>query len=484
MTSSSTPSSAHTITVIDGDGVGPEVTDAALTLIRLSGAPLTVEHADAGGKAFDRGVLSGVPTETIDSIATNRVVLKGPLATPIGHGQKSANVTLRKLFETFANIRPARELPGITTPFSGRGIDLTMVRENVEDLYAGIEHMQTPNVAQCLKLITRLGSQRVAHAAYGWARAQGGGKVTVATKANIMKLTEGMFQRECLAVGELYPEISREHMLIDNTAHQMVIRPEQFDVILTTNMNGDILSDLASGLVGGLGVAPSANIGYDVQMFEAVHGTAPDIAGKDIVNPTAMILSAVMMLRHLGYFAEAETIEQALFATLEAGIVTSDINPATGVGTKAFTAAIAERLGHTATTPSHAYTAMDLVRVDTTDATTTLPNRAPFGVDVFIETSDSPAELGSALESYASGTGLTLQMISNRGTQVWPVGGVGPTCVDHYRCRFQADDPSEEGLAGLPRLLERISSRYRWMHIEKLDMTDSNPLFTTAQGQN
>lgn len=484
MTTHHTDSAPLTITVIEGDGVGPEVTHAALTLIELTGAPVSVEPADAGGKAFDRGVLSGVPQETIDSIATNRVVLKGPLATPIGHGQKSANVTLRKLFETFANIRPARELPGITTPFSGRGIDLTIVRENVEDLYAGIEHMQTPNVAQCLKLITRLGSQRVAHAAYGWARAQGGGKVTVATKANIMKLTEGMFQRESLAVGELYPDITSEHMLIDNAAHQMVIRPEQFDVILTTNMNGDILSDLASGLVGGLGVAPSANIGYGVQMFEAVHGTAPDIAGKDIVNPTAMILSAVMMLRHLGYFVEAEKIEQALFATLEAGIVTSDINRATGVGTKAFTEAIAERLGHTAATPSRPYTAMDLVRVDTTDATVTLPDRAPFGVDVFIETSESPAELGAALESHASGTGLTLQMISNRGTQVWPVGQVGPTCVDHYRCRFRADTASEAGLAGLPTLLERISENYRWMHIEKLDMTGSEPLFTTAQGQN
>jgi isocitrate dehydrogenase len=473
-----------TVTLIEGDGVGPEVTGAARHLIELTGAPLRFEEAIAGGRAFDKGILSGVPGDTIDSISQNRVVLKGPLATPIGHGQKSANVTLRKLFETFANIRPARELPGITTPFSGRGIDLTIVRENVEDLYAGIEHMQTPNVAQCLKLITRLGTQRVAHAAYAWAKAQGSTSVTVATKANIMKLTEGMFQKESLAVGQNYPGITSHHMLIDNAAHQLVVKPEQFDVILTTNMNGDILSDLASGLVGGLGVAPSANIGYEVQMFEAVHGTAPDIAGKDIVNPTAMILSAVMMLRHLGFFEEAESLEQALFLTLEEGIVTSDINPGNGVGTTAFTEAIAARLGKKANTPSRPFAAMDLVQVEVEEATSQLAGRHSWGVDVFVETSAGPAVLGKDLTTYSEGTGLRLQMISNRGTAVWPVGDVSPSCVDHYRCRFQAIGPEAEQLAGLPSLLERIGQKYRWMHIEKLDMAGDEPLFTMAQGQN
>jgi hypothetical protein len=213
------------------------------------------------------------------------VVLKGPLATPLGGGGKSANVTLRKLFETYGNVRPVRELPGVATPFSGRGVDLVIVRENVEDLYAGIEHMQTPGVAQSLKLITRKGCEKIVRLAFELARAEGRPSVHCVTKSNILKLTEGMLQRTFEDVAREYPEIAAHHMLVDNCAMQLVMRPEQFSVLVTTNMNGDILSDLASGLVGGLGFAPSANLGADVAMFEAVHGTAPDIAGQDKANP-------------------------------------------------------------------------------------------------------------------------------------------------------------------------------------------------------
>lgn len=474
---------ATTVTVIPGDGVGPEVTRSAIELIEATGAPISWEFADAGGAAFDRGVESGVPGETIDSISRNTVVLKGPLATPIGHGQKSANVTLRKLFETFANIRPARELPGVRTPFSGRGIDFTIVRENVEDLYAGIEHMQTPNVAQCLKLITRLGSQRVAHAAFGWARAEGHTRVTVATKSNIMKLTEGMFQRECEKVHAHYPDISADHMLVDNAAHQMVVAPEQFGVLVTTNMNGDILSDLASGLVGGLGVAPSANIGYDVQMFEAVHGTAPDIAGKDVVNPTAMILSAIMMLRHLALFDQASQLEQALYRALEDGAHTADLGREGALGTRAFTEAVGERLGTAAKTPSKSFTPLVIPRVEPDQVAYIPGQREGWGVDVFVETSDLPEHLGSTLQQIGAAHGFALSMVSNRGTAVWPVGDVAPSCVDHYRCRFQASS-SHEGDGGLLALLAHISEHYRWMHVEKLEYVDGEPAFTKAQGQN
>ena len=254
------------VTALPGDGIGPEVMNATLKILDAAGAPVEWEVAEAGAKAFERGVVTGVPRETLDSIATNKLALKSPLETPIGYGGKSANVTMRKFFELYANIRPVRELPGIATPFSGRGIDMVIVRENVEDVYAGIEHMQT---------------------------------TTVAHKANIMKLTEGMMKRMGEKVAKEYPGIRAGQVIIDNCAHQLVIRPEAYDVIVTSNMNGDIISDLAAGLVGGLGIAPSANLGDQVAMFEAVHGSAPDIAGKDMANPTALLSAAIMLLRHI-----------------------------------------------------------------------------------------------------------------------------------------------------------------------------------------
>ena len=245
---------------------------------------------------------------------------------PVGHGGKSANVTLRKLFETYGNLRPVRELPGIATPYCGRGIDMIVVRENVEDLYAGIEHMQTPTVAQCLKLISRKGCEKIARLAFETARAEARHTVHCATKANIMKLTEGMMKRVFEQVSADYPEVRAEHIIVDNCAHRMVTSPEMFDVVVTTNMNGDILSDLAAGLVGGLGLAPSANIGDGVAIFEAVHGSAPDIAGKGLANPTAMLLAAAMMLRSAGLGAAAWRLESALAETLRGGCVrTGDV---------------------------------------------------------------------------------------------------------------------------------------------------------------
>ena len=476
--------STPVITVIEGDGVGPEVVGAALMLIDATGVSLECEFAEAGGRAFERGVVSGVPEETLDSIDRTRVVLKGPLATPIGEGGKSANVTLRKMFETFANIRPARELPGIPSPFAGRGVDLVVVRENVEDLYAGIEHMQTPNVAQCLKLVSRLGSRRIAHAGLALAQAEGRSRVTVATKANIMKVTEGLFKREFEAAARDYPNLEAEHMLIDNCAHQMVMRPEQFDVIVTTNMNGDILSDLASGLVGGLGFAPSANLGYDVAMFEAVHGTAPDIAGQDKANPTAMVLSAVMLLRHLSEFAAAEQLEQALFATVEQGIHTIDVPGPSPVGTREFTEAIIAHIGSTSSLSTRTHQELKMPRIFGEDVDQMPGSRAKIGVDIFIETVESPERVGERLAAVSATTSFTLKMISNRGTQVWPEPGTLPTCVDHYRCRFIFDESSRWSDDAVVGLLARVGSVYRWMHVEKLEEHDGASTFTRAQGEN
>ncbi|MGZ5352591.1 MAG: isocitrate/isopropylmalate family dehydrogenase, partial [Actinomycetota bacterium] len=259
------------VTLIPGDGIGPECIRSAQRIVEAAGARVDWEEHRAGAEVFKAGLLSGVPAETIESIGRTRVVLKGPLETPVGFGEKSANVTLRKLFETYANVRPVRELPGVTTPYSGRGIDLVVVRENVEDLYAGIEHMQTPGVAQTLKLISRKGCEKIVRFAFELARAEGRENVACATKANIMKMTEGLLKHTFEEIAPEYPDIESWHVIVDNCAHQLVKRPEQFDVIVTTNMNGDILSDESSALVGGLGYAPSANIGSDVAIFEAVH---------------------------------------------------------------------------------------------------------------------------------------------------------------------------------------------------------------------
>ena len=479
-----TPNSPIPVTVIPGDGIGPEVMTATIALMREAGAALDAEFVEAGEKVFARGVASGVPNETIDSISRTSLVLKGPLATPIGHGGKSANVTLRKFFETFANIRPARELPGVPTPFAGRGIDLVIVRENVEDLYAGIEHMQTPNVAQCLKLISKLGCQRISHAAFAYAKAAGYKSVTVSTKANIMKLTEGMFKHEFEEVAKKYPEISAHHMLIDNCAHQLVMKPEQFEVILTTNMNGDIISDLASGLVGGLGFAPSANLGYEVAMFEPVHGTAPDIMGQDRANPTAMILSAIMLLRNIGQFAPARLLEQALFKTLEDGIHTSDIKTSAGVGTTEFVESIKARIGTQSAFPSRIQERIELEEVTLKESDSHPGSRKKLGVDIFIESEDHPSAVGEKLSRITEGTPYTLKMISNRGTQVWPPTGALPSCVDHYRCRFTIKDYSIWTPESVLDILGRIGRIYRWMHVEKLEQLDGKDAFTKAQGEN
>ena len=334
------------ITVLPGDGIGPEVVESALAIIKATGAAVEFEKCEAGARAFQRGIVTGIPKETVESIERTHVVLKGPLETPIGYGNRSANVTLRTLFETYGNIRPVRELPGVQTAFTGRKLDIVIVRENIEDLYAGIEYMQTPGVAEGLKLISREGCEKIVKLAFAFAIAEERKSVHCATKSNIMKLTEGLLQHTFEEFAPQYPSITSKHILIDNCAHQLAMRPEQFDVIVTTNMNGDILSDLTSGLTGGLGFAPSANIGNDVSIFEAVHGSAPDIAGKNKANPTALVLSAAMMLRHIGEGKAANDVEQAVLVTLESGIRTSDMmgvqNP---TSTTDFTKTVISNLG-------------------------------------------------------------------------------------------------------------------------------------------
>ena len=488
-------SAAHTpktkVTALPGDGIGPEVMAATIRILDAAGAPIEWEYAEAGGKAFERGVVTGVPRETLDSIARNKLALKSPLETPIGYGGKSANVTLRKYFELYANIRPVRELPGIQTPFSGRGIDMVIVRENVEDVYAGIEHMQTTTVAQCLKLMTAPGCERIIRAAYALAEAEGRKGVTVAHKANIMKLTEGLMKRMGEKVAPEFPSVKPGNIIIDNCAHQLVIKPEAFDVIVTSNMNGDIISDLAAGLVGGLGIAPSSNLGDNAAMFEAVHGSAPDIAGKGLANPTALLSAAIMLLRHIGAFDVAAKVEQALFVTLAEGRnLTGDLAPrGHGVGTDAFTDQVIANLGRISHMPSRDYKKLELKTWPKLTAHLEPNTRELVGIDVFIETGLSSEELGKQLEELSQYSMFTLTGIANRGVTVYPATGGETFLVDHFSCRFMFKTPipltgnTSEGQPEISYLVQRIGAKFPWMHIEKLQRFDGKDAFERPQGE-
>jgi isocitrate dehydrogenase len=475
------------VTLIPGDGIGPECVESAQRIVEATGAPIDWEPAEAGAAVFTKGIASGVPQETMDSIGRTRVALKGPLETPVGFGEKSANVTLRKLFETYANVRPVREMPGVRTPYTGRGIDLVVVRENVEDLYAGIEYMQTPGVAQALKLISAKGSERIARFAFEYARSEGRTKVACATKANIMKFSEGEMKRAFEKVAPDYPEIEPWHVIVDNAAHQLVKRPEQFEVLVMTNMNGDILSDLSSALIGGLGFAPSANVGNEVAIFEAVHGSAPKYAGKNVINPTAVILSAVLMLRYLGLFDEAAAVEHAVFVTLESGVLTGDVlGYDRGTSTTDYTEAIIGNLGKR----TENYTVREvkplvLPKLDTDPDYVKPASRAVVGLDVFVESPLSASELGASLMELTHDTRLSLKMISSRGTKVFPPTGALTETGDHFRCRFIIkENPGDLPDEDVNQLLARISRRHRWMHIEKLQEFDGELGFTRDQGEN
>ena len=486
MSCKTTPDGATRVTVIPGDGIGPEVIGAARRVIAATGVRIAWEECEAGAAVFRRGLPSGVPTETITSIADTRVVLKGPLETPVGHGEKSANVTLRKLFETYGNLRPVRELPGVPTPFSGRGIDLVIVRENVEDLYAGIEHMQTPGVAQCLKIMSRKGCEKIVRLAFEVAVSQGRRSVHCATKANIMKHTEGLLKRTFEEIAREYPDIEARHIIVDNCAHQLVRAPEQFEVIVTSNMNGDILSDLTSGLIGGLGFAPGANIGNDVAIFEAVHGSAPTIAGTDTANPTAVLLTSAMLLRHIGEFGAARQVEDAVTCTLEDGIFTRDVHAEGAVSTTAFTDAVIARLGRQprAAAPAREHKPLQLPQLEARPDFVAAGRRRAIGADIFVEAAATPESLGQSLEALAESTQLKLKMISNRGTKVYPPSGAITDCVDHWRCRFvMRDADAELSDEILFDLLHRVKSRHQWMHIEKLSEFDGALGFTRAQGE-
>jgi isocitrate dehydrogenase (NAD+) len=331
-------SATRTVTLIRGDGIGPEVTDAVLVILDAAKAPLVFEEVLVGRRA-EQEEGDPLPARALDSIRRNRVALKGPVGTPIGKGFQSVNVRLRQTLNLYANLRPVKNVPSIQSRFEN--VDLVVVRENTEDLYSGLEHTVVPGVVESLKIITAAASTRIAKFAFDHARANGRRRVTAVHKANIMKLSDGLFLDCVRKVAEDYPDIVSDDRIVDAACMDLVMRPEKYDILLLENLYGDIVSDLAAGLVGGLGVVPSANLGTEAAIFEAVHGTAPDIAGQNKANPTALLMSSILMLRHLSLPELADRVETAMLETLREGIKTPDVGGT--AGTKEFAEAIAKR---------------------------------------------------------------------------------------------------------------------------------------------
>jgi len=327
------------VTLIRGDGIGPEVSDAVLDILAAADVPIEWEEAVVGQAAEQREG-DPLPASALEAIRRTRVALKGPVGTPIGKGFQSVNVRLRQAFTLYANLRPVRNVEGVASRF--QGVDLVIVRENTESLYSGLEHIVVPGVVESLKIITEVASTRIARFAFEYARANGRRRVTAIHKANIMKLSDGLFLECFRRVAEDYPDIAADDRIVDAACMRLVMTPESFDVLLLENLYGDIVSDLAAGLVGGLGLVPGANLGNDAAIFEAVHGTAPDIAGQNKANPTALLMSAILMLRHLDLPAHADRVERALFRTLREGVKTPDLGGSTG--TREFAKEVVARL--------------------------------------------------------------------------------------------------------------------------------------------
>jgi len=470
------------ITVAMGDGVGPEIMAASLRVLRAGGARLQVETIELGESVWRAGHSAGITQAGWDSLRRTGVFYKAPVATPQGGGVKSLNVTIRKSLGLFANVRPCTAYgPFVATRHPT--MDLVIIRENEEDLYAGIEHRQTADVVQCLKLMTRPGCERIARYAFEFARSQGRRKITCMTKDNIMKMTDGLFRRVCEEVGQDYPEIEQEHMIIDIGAARIADSPEMFDVVLAPNLYGDIISDIAAQVAGSVGLAPSANIGARCAMFEAVHGSAPDIAGQDVANPSGLLLAGLMMLNHMGQGDIAAKIQNAWLCAIEDGVGTADIAPeGSAVGTQAFADAVIERLGRTPTRLKPAVAQATPLVPASNEAPSAPVAKTTVGVDLFVEWRGDAEALAERLRALEHGA-LELKMITNRGVKVWPEGIPETNCVDHWRCRFM-NGGSAIPLTDIAALtLRAAEAGVDFIKTENLCAFDGEPGFSLGQGQ-
>jgi len=434
------------ITVAYGDGIGPEIMEATLHILKEAGSKLAIEKIDIGEKVYLSGNTSGIDPSAWDSLRHTKVFLKAPITTPQGGGYKSLNVTVRKTLGLYANVRPCVSYhPFIETKHPG--MDVVIVRENEEDLYAGIEYRQTDQVMQCLKIISRPGSEKIVRYAFEYARRHNRKKVTCFTKDNIMKFTDGLFHKVFTEIAAEYPDIENEHWIVDIGAAKMADTPNAFDVIVMPNLYGDILSDVAAQIAGSVGLAGSANIGENIAMFEAIHGSAPRRAGQNLANPSGLLLGAIMMLVHIGQTATAERVHNAWLRTIEDGVHTYDIfdenNSKQKVGTKEFADAVVARLGkkpNTLKSASYRQEDSEEVYSETVVKERSDTRKELVGVDVFLDwLKGSPDNLGEALSKIVP-SGLQLVMVSNRGVKVWPGGKSETFCSDQWRCRFMSND--------------------------------------------
>ena len=489
------------IALAAGDGIGPEIMEAVRGIFQAAGVD---EHIDfvpveMGERVFTTGDSRGMTDDATQAVEDTGLLFKGPMGTPIGGGGKSINVTLRKMYGAFCNLRHFQTLPKVDTVYSKAGVpvDFYVVRENIEDTYGGIEHRLTNDVVECKRLISAPGCDAVHAEAFRTASRLGIDKVHCGHKANIMKMTDGLFLERFRVIARDHPEIEIEDVIIDALCMKLVLKPQDFKMVVLPNLQGDIVSDLAAGLVGGLGFAPSANIGKHVSIFEAVHGTAPDIAGQNKANPTSLLLSGIMMLRHIGMLKQAAHIENALIRTLETGIHTGDFGDGSSasVGTREFGEAIAGNIGSVPDSreptpvpeqdaPSH--TRPERPTANELRQTFTQVTSRHVGADLYIDTTMPAAELATHLERLVEATPFKLTMMSNRGTQVWPSGSIFTDCVDYWRVRFEVRDPATKGSFSqgpLISLLGKIAEKFLITDFQPLKEFDGKPGYSLAQGQ-
>jgi isocitrate dehydrogenase len=473
------------ITVARGDGIGPEIMDATLRIIQAAGARLDIEEIEIGEAVYQRGNKAGIEPESLDSLRRTGVFLKAPITTPQGGGFKSLNVTVRKTLGLYANVRPCPAYaPFVATKHPG--MDVVIIRENEEDLYAGIEHRQSDEVYQCLKLITRPGCERISRYAFEYARAYNRRKVTAFTKDNIMKMTDGLFHKVAEEVAAEYPDIEFEHWIVDIGSAKMADTPEAFDVILLPNLYGDILSDVAAQIAGSVGLAGSANIGMTTAMFEAIHGSAPRRAGQNVANPSGLFLGAVQMLVHIGQGDVATKAHNAWLKTIEDGVHTYDIFDdkvsTQKVGTKEFADAVIARIGQDPTTLTPVKYA-DAPEIDVKVPTRARQHKEQVGIDIFVDVPHlTPDQLGDALSAVA-GPDFTLDMLSNRGQKVYPGGAPETLCVDAFRCRFLTTEGTTSAQKAIALLTRVEAAGFPFIKTEGLFTFDGEMGFTRGQGQ-
>jgi len=475
------------ITVAYGDGIGPEIMQATLDILQAGGAQLDIETIEIGEKVYLSGNSAGIAPSAWESLRRTKVFLKAPITTPQGGGFKSLNVTTRKVLGLFANVRPCvAYAPFVSTKHPK--MDVVIVRENEEDLYAGIEHQQTQEVVQCLKLISRPGTEKIVRYAFEYARAYGRKKVTCFTKDNIMKQTDGLFHKVFDEVATEYPDIENEHWIVDIGAAKLADTPEIFDVIVMPNLYGDILSDVAAQIAGSVGLAGSSNIGEEVAMFEAIHGSAPRRAGQNLANPSGLLLGSIMMMVHIGQNDVAERVHNAWLKTLEDGIHTYDIFDegvsTQKVGTREFAQAVIERMGQKPEklTPI-SYEKASNVSFNVTPKAQEPVNIETVGVDIFLRCTDrDPNKLGNALLPYKAGK-MHLTMITNRGVKVWPDGFSETFCTDHWRCRFKSDELEVSLYQDILDLQQAITTAgFDIIKTENLCTFNGEAVFSAGQG--